>query len=380
MKQRGQRQEQKVAIVTLLKNPGPLLDSYITYHLDAGFDHMFLFFDDPDDPAIPEAQKYCGVTVIRNDEALWRELEKTEMYQNDDIRQFARTQLNARQPPIVEYAIGLALREKFDWLLHIDCDELFYSPTYSVKEHFQNLVDHGMERMTYVNHEVIPESADVLDPFRESTLFKKHTWTLPGKRITEEQQRLIDLCPQLPKRFYNFYRNGKAAVRLRPGVLPHGPHGFSTRAERGFRARLHRRVFDNWPVKLAAKVAPRLVKRVTNGLYPSRRGVSTDPVILHYPCCGFENFWQKYVNYGQFPNTWFGKVDIASNIGSYTLESRDVVARGDRAQAKEFYTQRSVIRDPEEIATLTDAGLLCRIEGPALQLERLANRRQMAAD
>jgi glycosyl transferase family 2 len=374
----SQHEAQRVAIVTMLKNPGPLLRSFLTYHLAVGFDHVFLFFDDPNDPAILEAQQYKDVTVIRNDEALKRELRKTKMYQNGEIRAFADSQVSARQPLIVEVAVGLALRERFDWLLHIDCDELFYSPTQTVKEHFQALADHRIARILYVNHEVVPESADVWDPFREATLFKKHPYTLAERRITEEQRRLIDLCPQLPERFYYFYRSGKSAVRLREGVLPCGPHAFTVPEDRGWQARLNLKVFKSKPAMLAAKVAPGLVKGLADGLYPCRTGLSLDPVILHYPCCGFENFWNKYVNYGRFADTWMGKIDIAATMGSFTIESRDLVARGDRRLAKDFYTRRVVMSDPGQVAKLIDAGLLCRIEGPAILLEELATRRMAA--
>jgi hypothetical protein len=371
---------QTIAITTMLKNPGPLLGPYLTYHLSTGFDHIFLFFDDPCDPAIPEAQSYRNVTVIRNDESLRRKWEKTNQYAADkSVRDYADSLVMARQILNMEVALGLAVEKGIDWLLHIDVDELFYSPSQSVCEHFQALTDHGISRAIYLNYEVIPESADVRDPFREATLFKKHPKTLEGKAITEEQRRLIDECPQLPERFFFFYRNGKSAIKAREGTLPNGPHGFTLPEDRGPRARLHTKIFNSRAAKLAGKFAPGLIRQLNQSLYPVRQAYSSDPMILHYPCCGFENFWRKYVNYGRFADTWFGQVDISASIGSFTLESRDVVARGDRDLAKDFYTRRVVMSDPEQVARLIDAGLLCRIEGPATLLEDLSARRMPAA-
>jgi len=370
---------QTIAITTMLKNPGPLLGSYLTYHLSTGFDHIFLFFDDPHDPAIPEAQSYRNVTVIRNDEELRKRWEKTISFTTDEeVRDYADSLVMARQILNMEVALGLAVEKGIDWLLHIDVDELFYSPSQSVHEHFQALADHGISRATYLNYEAVPESPDIRDPFIEATLFKKHPKTLDGRGITPEQQRLIDECPQLPERFYFFYRNGKSAVRAREGTIPNGPHAFSLPEDRGLRARLHTKVFKSKAAKLAGKVAPRLTQELRRRLYPIQQAFSKDPMILHYPCCGFENFWNKYVNYGRFADNWFGKVDIASSIGSFTIESRDVVATGDRDLAKRFYTQRVVMNDPEQIASLTDAGLLRRIDGPAILLEELATRRMSA--
>ena len=368
-----------VAITTMLKNPGPLLESYLTYHLSTGFDHIFLFFDDPRDPAIPEAQSYRNVTVIRNDESLRRKWEKTNQYNADkSVRDYVDSEVIARQVLNMEVALEMAVERGIDWLLHIDVDELFYSPSQSVSEHFQSLADHGISRAIYLNHEAIPESVDVRDPFRETTLFKRHPKTLNGRTITEEQQRLINECPQLPERFYFFYRNGKPAVRAREGALPQGPHGFTLPEDRGWRARLHGKVFRSKAAKLAERVAPGFTRRLNHSLYPVRQIYSSDPMILHYPCCGFENFWSKYVSYGRFADAWFGKVDIAACIGSFTLESRDVVATGDRDLARDFYARRVVMSDPEQIAKLTNAGLLCRIDGPAILLEELAARRMSA--
>ena len=371
---------QRIAITTMLKNPGPLLESYLTYHLSTGFDHIFLFFDDPHDPAILEAQSYRNVTVIRNDESLRRRWEKTISFTTDrEVREYANSLVMARQILNMEVALGLAVEKGIDWLLHIDVDELFYSPSQSVREHFQSLADHGISRAIYLNHEVIPESADVRDPFREATLFKKHPRTIEGKAISEEQQRLIDECPQLPERFFFFYRNGKSVIRSREGTLPSGPHGFTLPEDRGLRARLHTKAFNSKAAKLAGRFAPEFVRRLNQNLYPVRQVYSSDPMILHYPCCGFENFWNKYVNYGRFADTWMGKIDIAATMGSFTIESRDLVARGDRRLAKDFYTRRVVMSDPGQVAKLIDAGLLRRIEGPAALLEDLSVRRLQTA-
>jgi hypothetical protein len=41
-----------VAIVTTCRGAGHTIRSWINYHLHIGFDHLFLFFDDPNDEAI----------------------------------------------------------------------------------------------------------------------------------------------------------------------------------------------------------------------------------------------------------------------------------------------------------------------------------------
>jgi len=54
----------KIAIVTTCKGGGETTASWMTYHLEAGFDHLFMFFDDPADPAISDAKKFDKNQVI----------------------------------------------------------------------------------------------------------------------------------------------------------------------------------------------------------------------------------------------------------------------------------------------------------------------------
>jgi glycosyl transferase family 2 len=366
------KNRQKIAIYTMLKNPGPLLGSFLKYHLSIGFDHIFLFFDDPHDESVPEAQSYPNITVIKNDESLRKKWEKTYHFINHvEIREYLDSLVLARQILTAGVAIEMALEGGIDWLLQVDIDELFYSPSQSVGDHFQSLTDRNISRVRYLNYEAVPESADVNDPFREVTLFKKNPATLDGGGITREQQQLIDSCPQLQSRFYFFYMNGKSAVRVREGVRTKDWHGVTLPEDSGLRARLHARIFKSKAVGLAERLTPRLVRLLERYIYPGREVCSTDPMILHYPCCGFENFLRKYANYGQFADTWFGLIDIGSRLGTFTIDSRDIVATGDYLLAREFYIRRVVMSNQEQKEGLVNAGLLCRIGGPATLLEEL---------
>lgn len=63
------------AIVSTIIHCYEYIDSFIDYHLAKGFEHIFLFFDDPNDKAIPRLARRSSVTVIPNDDALkerWR--------------------------------------------------------------------------------------------------------------------------------------------------------------------------------------------------------------------------------------------------------------------------------------------------------------------
>jgi hypothetical protein len=320
----------KAAIVTTLRDANLVIDSFIKYHLSIGFDCIFLFFDDPNDVSIKTAEKYPNVIVIRNDDALHRMWEKTRLYGQDKlIRRFIDTEVMARQELNVEIAIGLALEKRIDWLLHLDIDELFYCPTLTVTQHFQTISDRDVRRISYLNYEAIPERSDIEDFFKEVVLFKKSPLALSGGWFNNTQLELVKAMPELPNRFFLFYGNGKSAARVNESLWPDGVHSFR-------------------PADKTEKPE-----------------ISTDPLILHYPCCGFEHFWRKYKTLGHFPEKWFDEIDIAESGNTFHLEARDVVSRNDRSAAKDFYEKRIVMSDKARIRNLIESDLCCLIYEPS---------------
>lgn len=100
-------------IVTTLCAPEAEVLAFVAHHLSLGADHIWLCFDDPDDPAADRVSRHPQVTVRRCDAAHWTALGITrpERHQN---RQTANAQAVLRE-------CGL------DWLLHIDVDEFLTS-------------------------------------------------------------------------------------------------------------------------------------------------------------------------------------------------------------------------------------------------------------
>jgi len=334
---------QTAAIVTTLKRPGPGLDSFLRYHTAIGFSHFFLFFDDPRDPSIQTAQRYRCVSIIRNDAKLQRKWATTKIATtNPEFYGFLESEFKVRQTLNVEIAIDLARKKQIDWLLHIDCDELFYPYHGNARDHFQTLSDRKLNNVTYANYEGIPEVAGIGDYFRRVTLFKKNFFLSPGLRLSKRQRSVIRQIPQLPEHLFLFYANGKSAARVTSGLQPDGGHRFTYQKRVGGQSATQRK---------------------------TKPVICNDAVILHYPCCGFTSFWNKYKMLGPFADRWFDQVDIIDAIGSFHLESRDVVALNNKALAKTFYRDRAVISDPEIVQRLIKSGLACRIEEPRRLLQ-----------
>lgn len=316
----------RAAIVTTLRNAGKVLDSFISYHLSIGFGHLYLFFDDANDPDLPRVAGHPAITAIAHDAGLrnrWR-----EMPQYPDQSAFLDREVMARQVLNTELAMQMARARGFDWLLHIDADELFYSPFESADAHFGSLENQPFETVQYMNYEAVPERDEIGDFFREVDLFKVPPH-LNKRRVTPNLVQAVRRTPQLHPNFFNFYASGKSAVRLSaPGMRPRGVHHF---------------------------------------IGPDKRweaSQSNRHFILHYACCGFENFWTKYVTLGRFADQWWEKYDIANLVGGFHLEARDIVGKGEREAARAFYRNRVSIQDDQQISELLALGVLARFPHP----------------
>lgn len=319
------------AIVTTLRDAGDVLPSFVAYHRAIGFDHIFLMFDDPADPAIAWAQTQAGVSAIARDDSLRRAWSKLTRWGENAAH--VEREVMARQTLNAEHAMNLARAMGLKWLLHIDADELFYTPDGDAAAHFSWLEGTPIETVSYANFEAVPETEETGDFFRAVTLFKKPK--LLRAPPSPEAKALIETTGQLAPNFFHFYDNGKSAVRLSAqGMRPKGVHSF-----------------------------------VRSGQYVSAQ--SPQQFILHYACCGFSAFWRKYRLLGRFADTWWDKYDIAASIGPFHLQARDAVMGGDVELARRFYRERAMIDDAALIDALMRHNLLQRIEGPAKVLAGL---------
>jgi len=324
----------RAAIVTTLRDAGPMLETFVSYHLKLGFAHLFLFFDDPADPDFARFAKHSNITALPHDAKLrqrWAELPEFETYAG-----FIDREVMARQVLNAALGIEMARQKNFGWLLHIDADELFFLPKRSLAEHLAAARDQGAEAISYRNFEAVPEKADIRDPFREVSLFKLPVEIAP-EPATEAGRALLAQTPQIPPKRFHFYRNGKSAMRLDgPNLRPNGVHKFV-----------------NWNGETHEATAP-------------------DAFVLHYACCGFEAFWRKYATLGAFADQWLDQFDIRGTIGPLHLDSRDMIAGGDRDAALAFYRRRIAMEDSERVRSLLQHRILTRVSRPKELLQTVS--------
>ncbi|MDF0552427.1 glycosyltransferase family 2 protein [Kamptonema sp. UHCC 0994] len=313
----------KVCIVTTVKDPGNILESFIRYHLKIGIAHIFIFFDNPEDEAIKIAQRFSNVSTIPCDERLKFQQKENTLYNN--MAQHVTSEVMARQILNAETAIKLAWEMQMDWIIHIDCDELFYTQE-SISDHF-DFIPYSIGQVLYRNFEGVPEKLEIDDYFKEVTLFKKHGHLMPYP-LPDEYNKFFRR-----EEYFIGYGNGKAAARVLPGVLPSGVHEFTT------------------------------VER-----HPETAQCTSCPVILHYISCGFGFYYRKYQQLGKFSDYWFGQTKIPV---TFHTKSRDIFCSGDIDKLADFYREQVVFENQQETDYLIEKGILARIWKPASLLSPL---------
>jgi hypothetical protein len=173
----------------------------------------------------------------------------------------------------------LALSLGLDWLLHIDADELFYpGPLMDVPAHFGELYSESISTFCYKNHEAVPERHDVVDPFREVSLFKRSLDDVPYSK--EAETAVAFWQARQEGSFFYYYDNGKAAVRVHVNARPLSVHEFLPgRPDDMLRWRSNLR--SPWP------------ERGNLGSVVQYR--ASDACVLHFPCCNADALWLRWL-------------------------------------------------------------------------------------
>jgi hypothetical protein len=323
-----------VCTVSTVRDTGPRLESFIRYHLAIGVRRIFLFFDSPSDAGIRVARRFDAVTVVLPTPSLKRKQRGQTLFEKFGpfVRTPGPTGTVARQILNAETAIAMALEEGLGWIVHLDDDELL-SVGRSVDRYFAGFSD-DVGQIIHLNHEAAPESANVVDSFKEVTLFKRHP-----RSLSERGARDV-LAPFWRQYYFVSHVKGKAAARVAPGLAPSGCHAFTPSPN-------HRTTV--W--------AP------------------GDACVLHYAFASLRHMLQRYRSWGAFPldapQPW-GK--RSNDLYDFIVRSRAVYAGAGAAGLTLLHRHHVVYDDPKEIALLLRAGVLLRNRVPATLLRGRAAR------
>ena len=153
----------KWAITTTLKCPAEQTIAFVNYYLNIGADHIFLFFDDPDDSTAEIVGSHPRVTATRCTPEYFKEHIRGYFSQFDYSYVIYRQRLNATN------ALKWAREMNIDWISHVDVDELIHLRRGDLRKILKKS-PFGVIRMTI--YEAIPEMLEFKNFFSEIRFFK----------------------------------------------------------------------------------------------------------------------------------------------------------------------------------------------------------------
>jgi Glycosyl transferase family 2 len=133
---------------------------HVNYHLNTGIDHLFLFFDDPTDPAIDALAEYKQVTCFRCDDQYWIKSGFT----------VPASAINQKQVINANVGLRLAREMGIDWITHIDSDELLYVEE-GIATALSRIAPH-VEVISFQILEAVPEQLECECVFEQVRFFK----------------------------------------------------------------------------------------------------------------------------------------------------------------------------------------------------------------
>ncbi|MCK5855139.1 MAG: glycosyltransferase family 2 protein [Sulfurovaceae bacterium] len=155
----------KIAITVTVRAEIGIIQYFINYHLNIGIDHIFIFFDDPNDNSFDYFRHINNISCIRCDTVHWAKLACDE-----------NSNIEARQINNANMALALAKNRGIDWIAHIDIDELIYTNIPLKK--ILNTLPKNTNYLWLPPLEAIPNKIKHSAPFKEIHAFKQ----LPTKQ------------------------------------------------------------------------------------------------------------------------------------------------------------------------------------------------------
>lgn len=203
---------------------------WIQYHLEQGVSRFYVYYDgiDPEVLNILRSIHPVSITAVRTPFADSLTLTNLQGFRHQHREWGGRPgnfELMVTQAFAVDDAIHKAKKERMEWILHLDQDELFISEreqvsTISELLRFQPAY---IGAIKFFNHEAYPESLDIIHPFKEVTLFKANPSLLSKYSLSHAWKAVIGEN----KGLFLLYGNGKTVARVdAPNLRQHGPHEF----------------------------------------------------------------------------------------------------------------------------------------------------------
>lgn len=367
-----------------------VIDSFVRFHWVTGWNHIYLFFDDPEDPAIRHAkalEEYsrqkknegAGLTVIRMDDEWWdaarkksrffQRREKNDMYESVCVRFEKFGDLNSKRMIVMDMAVQEAHATGQDWFVHLDIDECVYVPRMfeCSSRRFFGSKERKVVSIRLWNHEAVPERTICQDWFRETTLFLLNKHHCRGFKAPREYDELLrrregrELEPRPPdpdtdwwREIHSkiFERRQVTASRLDLEPVPEAAGCFTSYSCGKMVVRLERHLRAPVPCSSYSYIAD-------NGdlLECQQASSGDDAVILHYPNAGSSYWRQKHEMQGEIPK------ECREGLPRAKLDSSHMVLHRPRRDQDIFFKTFIMQNDHNELAYMAEHGLVVRVVG-----------------
>jgi len=204
--------------------------AFISYHQKIGIDHIFIFFDNPNDEIITSVSSIDIVTAIPCNQNYWQQ----HQGRPDSIEK--RQNINA------DHGVNLCRKLNVEWLLHIDVDEFFnYDSNGTVTEFFEKFPDY-IVTVRFPVCEAIPTELEhhnflaEIKSFRCQPITYRHTMKMTfSQKLTIKHDlylmklkrvimKIIGLEKYAKYGFMKAYVAGKSATRVDAEIITMGLH------------------------------------------------------------------------------------------------------------------------------------------------------------
>jgi hypothetical protein len=289
---------ERAAIVATVRGVRPSsVAAWCSYHLTIGFVRIFLYFDDPEE--CRHAPSDERVRCIAVDDALaagWSRLGPPAA----EWLPFAASEVQARQALNALHALSACVADgSIAWLVHLDADELFYTPSLDCRAHFRLLGERGVHALTYANLEAAPErdhepcgsTPSIAIPWSHVTLFKHSPRRIPD---SPEARAAVDwwrgraggahapaAAHSPAAAHFLYYSNGKSAVRVSARARPLSVHEWIPGSAAGlgcwYSCLGEADLVQAWPMPADAAAGTE----------------HANAAVLHYACCSSHALWRR---------------------------------------------------------------------------------------
>lgn len=295
----------KIATVTTLRASSEDTISFVHYHLNIGVDHIYLFFDNPNDPVIPILSAYADVSSIPCTTAHW-----------DTLGGAANNNIERRQTLNADLALQWAKDLSIDWIAHIDIDELIYSKQLKIKD-ILALLHQNIDYLLLPPLEAIPLKMECINPYKELRYFKT---------LIREKKKLASLPHKetilYSGEYFRGHLGGKSITRISSNIHSLNIHKPSCRSGEALTEQSHK-----------------------------------DAFLLHYDCYNYENWFTKWKRRYDGTARFSGRENRNNQFGEFYR-----ILEGDSKQTLEALYRKMYLIPLEIIQELLNRKAVIKID------------------